>query len=300
MYHLVEPREIKMRYVQLKAFHNVAIYGGFSRAAEALYLTQPAISDQVRKLEEEYDVLLFNRTKKQVVLTSAGQHLLEITKRMFDVEQQAYDLLSESRALRTGTLRIVADAAHHLLKILAVFQEKYPTVKISMRSGNTETVTTSLHAYEADIGVLGEIPLSREFDVVELNSTPIIAFVSTSHPLAGKKSLSLGQIAEFPLVMRERGSKTRQKLEESAAASKIELVASIEAEGREAVREIVAAGSGVGFVSAAEFGKDARLTQIKIEGQPVLMDEALICLKERANGKLVSAFFQIARTLVKS
>ena len=110
-----------MRYVQLRAFHYVAICGGFSRAAEELYLTQPAISDQVRKLEEEYDVLLFNRQRKQVVLTPSGEKLLVITRKMFDIEQQALELLSESRALRAGTLRIVADAAHHLLHILAEF-----------------------------------------------------------------------------------------------------------------------------------------------------------------------------------
>ena len=147
-----------MRYVQLRAFHNVAVCGGFSRAAEALFLTQPAVSDQVRKLEEEYDVLLFNRNKKQVTLTQAGHQLLEITRRMFDTEQQALDLLSESRALRAGTLRIVADAAHHLLHILAAFRQKYPSVQISLRAGNTETVITSLYSYEADIGVLGEVP----------------------------------------------------------------------------------------------------------------------------------------------
>ena len=81
-----------MRYVQLRAFHYVAICGGFSRAAEALCLTQPAISDQVRKLEEEYDVILFNRRKKQVSLTSAGQQLLEISRRLFEVEKQALEL----------------------------------------------------------------------------------------------------------------------------------------------------------------------------------------------------------------
>ena len=147
-----------MRYVQLRAFHYVAICGGFSRAAEALFLTQPAISDQVRKLEEEYDVLLFNRHKKQVTLTQQGQRLLEISHRMFDTEQQALDLLSESKALRSGTLRIVADAAHHLLHVLGRFRERYPGIRITVRSGNTETVISNLFAYEADLGVLGEIP----------------------------------------------------------------------------------------------------------------------------------------------
>jgi aminoethylphosphonate catabolism LysR family transcriptional regulator len=286
-----------MRYVQLRAFHQVAISGGFSRAAEALFLTQPAISDQVRKLEEEYDVLLFNRNKKQVTLTHSGQKLLEITHRMFDTEQQALELLTESRALRSGTLRIVADAAHHLLHILGSFRARYPGVQVSVRAGNTETVISSLYSYDADIGVLGEVPTGRDFEVLKLNSTPIIAFASIDHPLAGKKSLTLKQLAQESLVMRERGSKTRQKLEDLAAASKIELRPVIEAEGREAVREIVASGAGIGFVSAAEFGQDSRLVPITIDAPETLMDEALICLRERSGGKLVRAFLDMARSM---
>ncbi|TPK46098.1 LysR family transcriptional regulator [Mesorhizobium sp. B2-5-4] len=286
-----------MRYVQLRAFHQVAISGGFSRAAEALFLTQPAISDQVRKLEEEYDVLLFNRNKKQVTLTHSGQKLLEITHRMFDTEQQALELLTESRALRAGTLRIVADAAHHLLHILGSFRARYPGVQVSVRAGNTETVISSLYSYDADIGVLGEVPTGRDFEVLKLNSTPIIAFASIDHPLAGRKSLTLKQLALESLVMRERGSKTRQKLEELAAVSKIELRPVIEAEGREAVREIVASGAGIGFVSAAEFGQDSRLVAITIDAPETLMDEALICLRERSGGKLVRAFLDMARSM---
>ncbi|RUX09960.1 LysR family transcriptional regulator [Mesorhizobium sp. M8A.F.Ca.ET.059.01.1.1] len=286
-----------MRYVQLRAFHQVAISGGFSRAAEALFLTQPAISDQVRKLEEEYDVLLFNRNKKQVTLTHSGQKLLEITHRMFDTEQQALELLTESRALRSGTLRIVADAAHHLLHILGSFRARYPGVQVSVRAGNTETVISSLYSYDADIGVLGEVPAGRDFEVLKLNSTPIIAFTSIDHPLAGKKSLTLKQLAQESLVMRERGSKTRQKLEDLAATSKVELRPEIEAEGREAVREIVASGAGIGFVSAAEFGQDSRLVPITIDAPETLMDEALICLRERSGGKLVRAFLDMARSM---
>ena len=289
-----------MRYVQLRAFHYVAICGGFSRAAEALYLTQPAISDQVRKLEEEYDVLLFNRHKKQVNLTRQGERLLEITRRMFDTEQQAHDLLSESRALRSGTLRIVADAAHHLLKILADFRAKYPGIKVTLRTGNTQTVIASLYAYEADIGVLGEIPTGREFEILRLNSSPIIAFVAHDHALAGTPSMTLEALAKHPLVMRERGSKTRYKLETLAASRNVELKPTIEAEGREAVREIVASGAGVGFVSRAEFGSDGRLVPIEIDAPEMLMDEALICLRERSAGKLVKAFWDMAGSSVEN
>jgi aminoethylphosphonate catabolism LysR family transcriptional regulator len=284
-----------MRYVQLRAFHFVAICGGFSRAAEELRLTQPAISDQVRKLEEEYDVLLFNRHKRQVSLTPQGERLLDITRRLFDSENQALELLSEVRALRSGSLRIVADSAHHLLHILARFRDRYPGVRITVHSGNTESVLDALHGYEADIGVLGNMPDSRDIEALKLNSTPIVAFVARDHAVAGRPSLTFRDLAGLPLVLREEGSRTRAKLEETARAAGVTLTPAIEAEGREAVREIVASGAGVGFVSAAEFGSDARLVSIPIEGgAAMVMDEALICLRERKAGKLVQAFFEVA------
>ncbi len=286
-----------MRHVQLRAFHHVAICGGFSRAAEDLHLTQPAISDQVRKLEDEYDVLLFNRHKRQVTLTEAGNRLLEITRRLFDQEQQAAELLSETRALRSGTLRIFADSPHHLLHILGPFRDRYPGVLISIRAGNSETVVEALYNYEADVGVLGDFPTARDFDHLRLNSTPIIAFVARDNPLAGKRSLSLPDLESLPLVLREEGSRTRRKLEDAAAAAKVALTPAIEAEGREAVREIVASGTGVGFVSEAEFGEDARLVRIPIRGaEAMVMEETLIALRERRGGKLVRAFFEIAET----
>ena len=289
-----------MRYVQLRAFHNVAICGGFSRAAEELGLTQPAISDQVRKLEEQYDVLLFNRHKRQVVLTPTGARLLEVTRRLFENEQQALELLSETRALRSGRLRIVADAAHHLLNILGKFREKFPGVRITVRAGNTETIIESLYRYDADIAVIGEVPQSRDFDHMLLSSSPIVAFVSVLHPLANEPVMTFRQLVEYPLVLRERGSRTRAKLEDAAAAAGVTLEPAIEAEGREAVREIVASGAGVGFVSAAEFGEDSRLVAITVAGiETVSMDEALICLHERRNGKLVHAFFEVAQSVAR-
>lgn len=287
-----------MRYVQLRAFHFVAISGGFSRAAEALFLTQPAISDQVRKLEEEYDILLFNRHKKQVTLTPAGERLLDITRRLFDNESQARELLSESRVMRAGTLRIIADSAQHVLKILALFQKRYPGVGVTIRGGNTETVIENLFSYDADIGVLGEIPQNCEFETILLNATPISAFVAAGHPLAARRSLGFKDLKDLPLVMRERGSRTRQKFEDAALAAGFEYTPSIVAQGREAVREIVASGAGVGFVSVAEFGEDPRLVRIPLEGEEnMMMEETLICLRERRGGKLVSAFLEIAQGL---
>lgn len=289
-----------MRYVQLRAFHNVAIHGGFSRAAEQLNLTQPAISDQVRKLEEEYDILLFNRHKKQVVLTPEGEDLLAITRRLFDIEDRAREMLSESRAMRAGTLRIIADSAQHVLQILARFRQSYPRVAVSIHSGNTETVIQHLFRYEADIGVLGDVPPGRDFETIRLDAAPICAFVARDHPFAERGCIGFADLRDQTLVLREIGSRTRTKFETAASARGFTFPAAITAEGREAVREIVASCVGIGFVSSAEFGEDARLVRLDLaDSTDMMMEESIICLRERRHGKLVQAFMDIARDMPK-
>lgn len=283
-----------MRYVQLRAFHYVAVHGGFSRAAEALHVTQPAISDQVRKLEAEYDIRLFDRHQKHCSVTDAGKQLLDITHRLFEVEQRARDYLTESRAVRTGTLKIIADSAHHMLCTLSAFRQQFPDVSIAVRVGNSEQVVNSLHSYDADIGVLGGAPAGNDYQSVQLSSTSIIAFAPANSKIGKRKSIRLKELARQPLVLREPGSKTRALLEDFAAQAGIKLQVKIEAEGREAVRDIVAAGGGVGIVSEAEFGQDARLVKIAISDAPLTMNEAIVCLRERRNSKLIAAFMSLA------
>ncbi|NOX39793.1 MAG: LysR family transcriptional regulator [Alphaproteobacteria bacterium] len=288
-----------MKFVQLRAFHNVALSGGFSRAAEALGLTQPAVSDQVLKLEQEYDVLLFLRHKKQVSLTSEGAQLLEITRPLFEAQTRAREFLSETRALTTGNLRIIADSAYHVTGVLNGFRHLYPGVKITLSAGNSEEVEAALTAYKADIGVIGTVPAESYLDSVPLGSTPIIAFAASSYFAGSPVPRSLASLATHPLVLRERGSKTRQKLDAAAARQNLTLTPAIEAEGREAVREIVAAGAGIGFVSDAEYGQDQRLVKIPISGEIIPMEETVICLKQRRNVRMIRAFMAQAREVVR-
>jgi LysR family transcriptional regulator, low CO2-responsive transcriptional regulator len=288
-----------MRYVQLRAFHHVAIHHGFSRAAKALNLTQPAVSDQVKKLEDEYDILLFDRHKRRVTITAQGERLLDITNRLFENERQALELLSESRAFSSGTLRIIADSAHHVTTVLSTFRERHPRIHISMRVGNTQDVMSQLYAYNADIGVLGEVPQNSDIAVLEIGATPLVAFAARTCTFDGLGRQSYQQLKKLPLVFREQGSKTRQKLEEAARKAGVCLTPAIEAEGREAVRELVASGAGIGFVSAAEYGQDERLFQIPLPDPAPMMQEALICLKDRSEGKLIGAFMQLAKEMFK-
>ena len=283
-----------MRYAQLRAFHHVALHGGFSRAAAALSLTQPAISDQIRRLERERDVLLFHRDRKQVRLTGAGERLFRLTREMFEVEERIDEMLSESRAEVEGVLRVMADSALHVVDVLGEFRAAHPKVFVSVRAGNTAEVLASLGAYEAEIGVAGAVPRARDLEVVDLGRSPIVAFAARGTFPAGKTSLSLAELTELPLVFREDGSTTRSKLQDAAAAAGVTLRPAIEAEGREAVREIVAAGLGVGFVSTAEFSQDDRVAAYPVSDLDLAMEEAVVCLSQRSDVRVIRAFMALA------
>ena len=265
-----------MGYSQLKAFHNVAVLKSFSRAAEAMLLTQPAVSEQVRKLEQHHDVLLFHREKKKVWLTEAGEKLYRLTKQFFEIEQEIEDFLSESSQAVTGELRIIADSAHHVTAILRRFQKRYPDITISLRVGNSEEILDELRSYDAEIGVIGNPSPGRDVEILNLSTTEIVAFAACDLLPDEKTTLTIKELAEFPLIYREQGSKTRQKLEETAAAQGVSLHPSIVAEGREAVREVVASGAGIGFVSLAEFGNDERVRPLRLVGADIEMSETLV------------------------
>jgi len=283
-----------MQQNQLKAFHNVALHGGFSNAARALNQTQPAISEQVRKLEQSYDVLLFIREHRSVHLTKQGEQLFLLTRQLFEVEDRITDYLSQSRTTVEGTLRIIVDSVHHITDILGHFRARHPKVFVSLRTGNTAEVLQSLRSYTAEIGVLGSQITSRDMDTHDLGATRIIACASKDFPLFENPELTLAELAKLPLVFREQGSRTRQKLQEAAAAQGVKLRPAIEIEGREAMREVVASGAGIGFVSQAEFGHDARLVQVTLKDVDIQMSETLVCMKQRAEVRAIRTFMRFA------
>lgn len=283
-----------MRYSQLRAFHHVALHGGFSRAAEALHLSQPAVSDQVRKLERDTDTLLFRRDRKQVRLTPEGQELFALTRELFEVEERIEAYLSTSGKAVAGRLRMIVDSAHHVTAILARFRAAHPEVLITLSTGNSEDVLSALRAYDADIGVLGSTEPGADLDALDLGGTPVVAFAARGFP-GLPDTLRLEDLGTLPLVMREKGSRTRAWLEQAAANARIRLRPVIEAEGREAVREIVASGAGIGFVSEAEFGRDDRLRTLPLADTAITMTETLVCLRARREVPVIRAFMQIAR-----
>ena len=231
-----------MTYSQLRAFHCVATYGGFSKAAEKTQHSQPVLSGHVKQLEESHDNLLFKREKKRISLTSAGKELFVLTKQFFEVEEQINSHLSKSSASVSGKIRIVADSAIHIIKILKSFRKIYPDIMVDLSIGNSREVTNAIRNYDAEIGIIGSPVEGPDLETVSLGTSKIKAIASKKFFKTIPKSLSFQDLKKLPLIFRENGSYTREILVSDALEKKIELSPVIEVTGREALHELVANG----------------------------------------------------------
>jgi LysR family transcriptional regulator, low CO2-responsive transcriptional regulator len=284
-----------MSYSNLRAFHAVASAGSFTRAARSLGVTQPTLSAQVKALEQAYGVALFDRRGRGIVTTTLGERLLEITRRMFLLEDEAGELLAQARELTTGHLRVGADGPYHVVPFLASFAERYPGVHISLSIGNSEEVLDSLLRYRADVAVIADIAADPRLDIILCAEHRLVAFVPSQHPWARRRGLRLHDFEDQPMVLRELGSKTRHLFERATAKAQVRPRVVMEIESREAVREAVAAGLGIGIVSEAEFGHDERLVAVPVTDAELGTREYVVCLKERRRVRIVSAFLDQVR-----
>lgn len=286
-----------MRYAQIRAFHHVALCGGFSRAAESLGLSQPALSEQVRQLEASYDLLLFRRQNRRAELTDSGQELFRLTSRFFEGEAAIAAWLDGAGASLRGSLRIMVDSTAHATGPLRMFRAQHQHVRLDISHGNSREVLAALRAYEVEIGIFGSQPDAADLMMVELGLSPIIAIAGPDAFTTPPDSMPVSKLADFPLIFREQGSETQALVMQAARQAGVKLKPAIVAEGREAVRDLVAEGFGIGFVAESEIGNDTRLRRIRLEGVSPSMPETLAHLSARRDVPVIRSFM---RTLAKS
>ena len=285
-----------MNHAQIRAFHAVATEGGFTKAARLLGVSQPAVTIQVKALEESYGASLLHRSGQKVALSDLGRGLLDITRRIFDLEEEAEELLTAARELRGGHLRAGADGPYFVMGLLASFIGRYPGVRVTVAMGNSQSVLRDLVEYRTDVAVVARIDDDRRFHAVSLTNQPVVLFVPREHPWARRRGIRLAELEGQPMILREEGSSTQQIIEDALAEAGVTPRVVMEIGSREALHEAVAAGLGIGVVSAAEFGTDPRLKAVKISDTRLEAQEFVVCLKERRNVRTVQAFFDLARS----
>ncbi len=284
---------MSMNHAQLRAFHAVAEAGGFTRAAERIHVTQPTLSGQVAALEARYGVKLFERRGRGIELTDLGAGLREVTRRLFAQEAEAEQLLASAQGLTSGLLRVGADAPYQVIPLLARFNRRHPGIRLSMSFGNSERVLQELLDRRCDVAVLPDIEDDARIHAVPFRRDRLVVFVPRDHPWAGRRSLRLAELAGQRLVLREPGSITRAVLDRALAAAGVQPASTLEIGSREAVREAVAAGLGIGAVFESEFGRDPRLRRLRFRDVDLRAVEYAACLRERRPVRVVHAFFEL-------
>ena len=284
-----------MNLTQLRSFHAVASSGGFVAGASALNVSQPTLTAQVKALEAEFGVDLFYRRNRRSELTPSGRDLHAITLRLFAEEKEAREFLSASKGLHTGHLRIGAVGPYHVTEMLAAFNLRYPGITLSMSIGNSSEVQSDLLDYKSDVAVLAHIDPDARLIAIPYRRHPVLVFMSADHRLARRKSVRLEELAGEPFVARELGSTTRRAFEAATKAKGIALRTIIEIGSREAIREAVIHGIGIGYVSEAEFIHDAKLHAVRIANAEIFTAAHVVVLRKRQHSRIIKAFLDLVR-----
>ncbi len=280
----------KLSTSKLRTFLAVARHGSFSAGARSLGLSQPTATTQIQGLERDYNVELFHRRGRRVELTPVGRQLLPIAQQMGMLELEASNLLRDSGKLNRGQLKIGAVGPFHAIEMVDAYRRDYPQIDISIRIGNSACVLAELENYVTDVGVLAGLHEDPAFSAQLYARHRVILFANVHHPLARHDTLELEALQGQPLLRRESGSTTRVALEKVLDARQISPRIVMEIGSREALREAVIRGIGIGAVSEAEFICDPRIKAIAIAGDPVWTETYLYCLAERRSSQVIASF----------
>ena len=287
---------------QLRAFHAVVTAGGVTRAAERLAVTPPAISAQVRALERQSGVALFERAGRSARLTSEGETLAEYARRIFTMLEDAEHALERGRAGARGRLRVAASdtaAAYYLGPFWRALRRDHPELRIDVSVHNSDAVAAAIVDRTADLGVLAETAARPELVLVPLVEDVLVVAVAPDHPLARRRTIALSAVAAHPMIVRERGSATRDLVEREMARVGVRPRIAMEIDSNEAIKRGIEAGLGVGILSGAIVHREARdgtLRVIRVRGRPPKRVIHLAYHVERRDSPLLHAVLRTAGT----
>jgi len=284
-----------MLKTELRSFHAVAKHGGFSAASHVLNLSQPALSTQVKLLEERYDVELFIRAGRKVTLTADGEELYKVTTRLTQIEEEAENLLNSFKGLNSGSLRIAAVGPFHATDMIVSYKSTHPQIDVTVQFGNSKRCIERLLNYESDIGLIAGSIEEERMVTLPFSTHSVVIFVNSDHEFYNRESISLRELQDQKVVQRELGSTTRTAIENALQSGGITTELVLEIGSREGIWKAVEKGVGIGFVADFEFVPHSNLRAIPINDTPVYTQYSLILLKERQHSRLIQSFCNLVK-----
>ncbi len=284
-----------MYFTHWRSFQAVALEGSFTGAAKRLHRSQPTVTRQVTDLEKIFGVELFHRRGRRVELSEVGKALLSITERMFTTSEEAVELLQSASGLSSGHLRISAVNPMDVVGVISRFSRTYPGITVSLTICNSDEALHALLDFRTDVVMLASAETDRRLHYVDFGARPLVAYVNKDHAWGRRRALRFKELKDQPIIIRERGSRTRTLFEQACNDAGISPTVAMEINNRDALREAVALGLGIGVIGEKGLPIDDRLREIKISDSNILMYRQIACLKERRSSRLIHGFLETSK-----
>jgi DNA-binding transcriptional LysR family regulator len=293
---------------RLQVFHAVARLLSFTKAAEVLHMTQPAVTFQIRQLEEQFDTRLFDRAHNRVSLTEAGHVAFEYAETIFEKYSEMENAIREITGNISGSLTLGASTTiseYMLPSLLGNFNQKNPEVLLKLRVSNTEGIVSMVENNVIDLGVV-EGPVTNKNLLVEVcRKDNLVVVVPSDHELASQKTITVKKMLNFPFICREEGSGTRDVIVEHLKAQglgKHALKACLELGSPEAVKGAIEAGMGISILSSVSIAKELKLGTLKaIPLDPPLSREfSFVRQRQKFRVRTMEELLEFARNYCKA
>jgi DNA-binding transcriptional LysR family regulator len=291
---------------QLKVFEAVARHLNYTRAAEELFLSQPAVSMQIKQLEDSLGQPLFEKMGKKVYLTDAGREVYRYSQAITSQLNELQTVMEEMKGLHHGrlTLTVASTANYFVPTLLGVFNERHKGVTVDIDVTNRENLLRALTANITDFAIMGQPPEGLELEAHPFMENPLVVLASPDHPLAGQRHIPLEKLAEETFIMRERGSGTRAARERFfAERGGIHFRKTMEMNSNEAIKQAVQAGLGLGVLSIHTLEVELmlkRLVVLDVEGFPIMRHWYIVHRKGKRFSAIAQAFKDFVLTESKA
>lgn len=285
---------------QLQVFEAVARHRSYTRAAEALYLTQPAVSMQVRQLEQQVGLPLFEHVGRRLYLTAAGEEVLRLARSVLQQVGEAEAAIEALKGVRRGRLTIaVASTANYFAPhLLGRFAARHEGITVSLDVTNREGLLRHLHDNDVDMVIMGRPPEELELEAEPFMENPLVVIAPPDHPLLDEQPVHLARLQEETFVVREPGSGTRIAMERHFEAHGVRLSTGMEMSSNEAIKQAVEAGLGLGIVSLHTLGMElelGRLVVLEAETFPIVRHWHLVHRRGKRLSPVAAAFAEFVR-----
>nr|WP_241696928.1 LysR family transcriptional regulator [Mariprofundus sp. KV] len=280
----------------MKILEAVVEHNSYTDAAKALFMTQPAVSMQIKQMELQIDLPLFERDGKQVTLTEAGSELLHYARNIRQQLDEAELMLEELKGLKRGKLHLtMASTANYFApQLIAAFHHDYPGAQVTLDVTNRSGLLASLDNNTTDMVIMGKPPKGHNVTAIRFMDNPLVVIAAPTHPLAKqKKVIPLRDLADEPFIVRERASGTRMAAEKFFAVHEMQLKTGMEMNRSEAIKQAVMAELGLGIVSLHTIEMELALKRVvvlKIEDFPIMRQWHIVYRKGKRFAAIPEAF----------